>query len=98
MTVKNIEEKHGLPARIKIPVPIIVINGYGKQELVGYEYLLRTITKKLENGDYLQYDESQPSLGEFVCCYEKEVAERYHNDWEYVGKPETNQLPLNLGE
>lgn len=84
MTVKQIEEKFGLPASIRIPLqPKAFINAFGHKTVM-QEYLYRTITKRLENGNYLQYDESQPTLGEFQCYYYEGCP---HKDWEYNGKP-----------
>lgn len=94
MTVKQIEDQFGLPAIIRIPLqPKLSINSFG-HKTVTQDFLHRTITKRLENGHYLQYDETQPHLGEFQCCYEEETP---HNDWEYVGKPTKEQLPFDLG-
>lgn len=92
MNVKQIADKFGLPARIRIPLIREGVDSYGKR-FRHVEYLHRTITKRLENGHYLQYDESQPWHGEFQCCFTEGVSERIHGDWEYVGKPTPDQLP-----
>ena len=94
MTVKQIEEQFGLPARIRIPIEKIGTNELGSKFILT-EYLHRTITKRLENGNYLQYDETQPRLGEFTCCYYKNCL---YTDWEYVGKPTPEQMPQGKEE
>jgi hypothetical protein len=93
MNVKQIADKFGLPARVRIPlVKEVGVDFYGKS-FTHVEYIYRTITKKLENGHYLQYDESQPWHGEFQCCFTEGFSERIHGDWEYAGKPTLDQLP-----
>jgi len=95
MNVKEIENTFGLPARVKIPLSLSLDQ---KNIYVAFRkdtFLYRTITKRLENGNYLQYDETQSHLGEFQCCYWNGTP---HNDWEYIGKPGKEQLPYDLGD
>jgi hypothetical protein len=92
MTLKQIADTYGLPARIRIPLEKHIVNQFGKSVRL-IEFLHRTITKKLENGHYLQYDESQPWHGEFQCCYVESVSDKVQKNWEYAGKPTPEQLP-----
>lgn len=95
MTILDIEKRYGLPARIRIPVFCTGIDSSGRF-FTQTEYLYRVITKKVEEGHYSQYNESTSNTEEFRCCYEKEVAEIFYNNWEYVGKPE--EKTENTGE
>ena len=92
MNVKQIADSFGLPARVRIPLAKFSVDSY-RRRVRHVEYTYRTITKKLENGHYLQYDESQPWHGEFQCCSTEGFSEKIQSNWEYVGKPTLDQLP-----
>jgi len=81
MTMKEIEDKHGLPCRIRIP--------YNGQDMFG-EPLLRYLTRDVLRHDerrpewYVQSDPDSPEKGEFVMCYDDLTTRRVHNRFEFI--------------
>lgn len=90
MTILQIQQKYGLPARVR--TKLYQVDHRGKIHFMG-EYLYRTITRRLENGHYMQVDEGQPQKGEFQMCYDSELAERLFSEWEFLGVPGSNYSP-----
>jgi hypothetical protein len=88
MTIRQIELRFGLPANVSRPLQSP--DGRGGYFNNG-SYLFRTITRRLENGHYMQVDEKQPHLGEFQHCYTEGVSEKYSADWEYLGPPKAKE-------
>ena len=90
MTIRDIEQKYGLPAEIKIPIHDRTYGGTWIQT----GWLYRTVLRRFENGHYSQIDHKLPHLGEFTMCYDAEVHDRLANDLEYLGKPEEQDIPF----
>lgn len=85
LSPKDIELRYGLPAKIRIP--LTAVSGNNLVHTGGYLY--RIITRRLENGHYMQVNPENEAFGEFQMCYTEEQDKMYN--YEYLGKPEVKE-------
>lgn len=89
MTLRQIEEKYGLPCQVKIP--IIKVDSLGKE--IKTRHIERNILRRSNRREdwYIQADPANPNKGEFEMCYDEQTAKQYFNDLEFIKKLGNNE-------
>lgn len=82
MTMRQIEDKHGLPCRVRIP--FARTDHRGEPQIAGY--LERDVLRRSEQRSewYIQRDPQNPDKGEFTMCYEESIAKKYFANLEFI--------------